>query len=118
MGHLDDELAKKQANRPAIKVVSKSNPQTGVVSNAASNFSIENWGKVARYYIMSIDKMKVGSLEKIVKLAMPYVSPLDRCRTVSTREPQALATDDEDLGPRACLVDEITDSGFSHVSAH
>ena len=76
MAHPDNKLVKKQANKPAIKVVSRLNPQTGVISNAGSNFSMENWGHATRNYVRSIDKMKVGSLEEIVKLAMPYMSPL------------------------------------------
>ena len=101
---LDAELVKKQTSKPSIRVTSKLNPQTGIVSNAASKFSAENWGPATRNYVRSIEKMKAGSLEEIVKLATPYMSPLKTRRQVSMREPHALAKDDKDL--RACLVDK------------
>jgi hypothetical protein len=68
-GPLDDEQVKKQTSKPAIKAVSKLNPQTGVLSKAMSKFSTENWGPATRHYVKSVNKMKVGSLESIMDLA-------------------------------------------------
>ncbi|KAH9033644.1 hypothetical protein EDB85DRAFT_2144869 [Lactarius pseudohatsudake] len=39
---------KKQASKPSIKVASKLNPLTGIVSNVASKFSAENWAGQAK----------------------------------------------------------------------
>ena len=113
---LDAELVKKQTSKPSIKVTSKLNPQTGIISNTTSKFSAENWGSATRNYVRSIEKMKAGSLEEIVKLATPYMSPLKSRRQVSMREPHALAKDNEDL--RACLVDKWYVFFFWFVSAH
>jgi hypothetical protein len=88
---------------PGIKPAAKLNPQTGVVSNTTSYFSAENWGQGTRYYVKSIIKMKTGSLEEIVDLATPFMSPL-KSRQLSTRDLGALA-DDNDNDVRACLVE-------------
>ena len=101
---LNAEPVKKQTSKPAIKVTSKLNPQTGIVSNATSKFSTENWGPATRNYVKSIKTMKAGSLEEIVKLAAPYMSPLKTHHQVLTHKPHALAKADKDL--RACLVDK------------
>jgi hypothetical protein len=87
---------------PGIKAVAKLNPQTGVVSNATSHFSTENWGQATMYYVKSISKMKTVSLEEIVDLAAPFMSPL-KSRQLSAR---ALADNDNDNDNlRACLVE-------------
>ena len=91
---------KKQSCKP----VSKLNPQTGVVSNAASNFSAAQWGPVTRNYVKSIEKMRAGSLADIVRLATPFMSPSKVRRQVVTHHPQALGDGIED--EHAFLVDE------------
>ena len=91
---------KKQACRP----VSKLNPQTGVISNAATNFSTTQWGPVTRNYVKSIHKMRADSLAEIVQLATPFMSPSKCRRQVATHHPQALCDGTED--ERAYLVDE------------
>lgn len=55
------------------------NPQTGILSNVSSNFSTDNWGGTTWSYLKSIEKMKTGSLEEIVELAIPFMSPLKSC---------------------------------------
>jgi hypothetical protein len=96
------DVAKKQSSKPTIRAASRLNPQTGIVSNIASKFSAENWGMATKGYIKSIEKMKAGSLENIVKLATPFMSPLKSRRQGPLREPYGL-TEDEDM--RACLVE-------------
>ncbi|KAH8984333.1 hypothetical protein EDB92DRAFT_1950889 [Lactarius akahatsu] len=95
---------KKQANKPSIKVASKLNPLTGIVSNVASNFSAENWAAKTNNYFKSINKMKLDSLEEVVQLAMPFMSPSKTHRQGCSYGPQSLVEDDEDI--RACLVDD------------
>jgi hypothetical protein len=99
---LDDEQVKKQTSKPAIKAVSKLNPQTGVLLKATSKFSTENWGPATRHYVKSINKMKVGSLESIVDLAMLYMSPLKSCRQLSLCIPHVPAND---CNVHACLIE-------------
>jgi hypothetical protein len=95
--------AKRQSSKPTIKATSKLNPQTGILSNFRSKFSAENWGATTRNYLKSIEKMKAGSLDNIVELAMPFMSPLKSRRQESSHGPYGLAGD-EDI--RACLVDD------------
>jgi hypothetical protein len=99
---LDDEQVKKQTSKPAIKAVSKLNPQTGVLLKAMSKFSTENWGPATRHYVKSINKMKVGSLESIVDLAMLYMSPLKSCQQLSSCVPHVPA---DDCNVHACLIE-------------
>ncbi|KAH9006023.1 hypothetical protein EDB83DRAFT_2236891 [Lactarius deliciosus] len=81
---------KKPTNK-VTRATSKLNPATGVISNAASKFSAENWGKATQYYFVSIDKMKSGSVEEIVQLATPFMSPLKSCHQESLYGPCGLA---------------------------
>jgi hypothetical protein len=108
---LDTASMRKHPNRPSNKATCKLNPLTGVVSKAATNFSAENWVVVTGNYVMSIGNMKAGSLDEVVELATPYMSPLKR-RQGSTRNPSGLTEDDEDM--RACLADNW--HGFSLLS--
>ncbi|KAH9066684.1 hypothetical protein EDB87DRAFT_1587551 [Lactarius vividus] len=94
---------KKQANKPSIKVASKFNPLTGIVSSVTSKFSAENWGAKMHSYFKSINKMKLDSLEEVVRLATPFMSPSKTRRQGCSYGPQSLAEDNEDI--RACLVD-------------
>ncbi|KAH8985810.1 hypothetical protein EDB92DRAFT_1818527 [Lactarius akahatsu] len=94
---------KKQANKPSIKVVLKLNPLTRIVSNVASNFSAENWAAKTNNYFKSINKMKLDSLEEVVRLAMPFMLPSKTRHQGCSYGPQSLVEDDEDI--RACLVD-------------
>jgi hypothetical protein len=87
---------------PGIKAAAKLNPQTGVVSNARSYFSTENWGQETRLYVKSIGRMKAGSLEAIVDLATPFMSPL-KSRQLLARD--LCVADDDDDDVRACLVE-------------
>jgi hypothetical protein len=98
------ERVKKSTNKPTIKAASKLNPNTGVVSNVSSNFSAENWAAVTSNYYRSIDKMKLTSLEEIVRLAMKFMSPSKSRRKGSLYGPSGIVEDDDDV--RACLVDE------------
>ncbi|KAH8987223.1 hypothetical protein EDB86DRAFT_2809056 [Lactarius hatsudake] len=94
---------KKQANKPSIKAASKLNLVTENVSKVTSKFSAENWGAKTSCYFQSINKMKLESLEEVVQLATPFMSPSKtRCQGCSY-EPQSLVEDGEDI--RACLVD-------------
>ncbi len=92
--------ARKQPNKPTIKAVSKLNPATGVISNATSKFSAENWGSTTRNYFRSINKMKPVSLEEIMQLATLFMSPLKSRRQGSSHS----VGEDEDI--RACLMDD------------
>ena len=104
--NLDAESGVKQAGKQVNKVMSKLNPQTGVVSNAASKFTSERWAFATGNYVKSIDKMRAGSLEEIVQLAMPYMSPLKiRHQVVATHDPEALVSEDTE-DERAYLVDD------------
>jgi hypothetical protein len=96
---------RRQSNKPAIKATSKLNPQTGLVSSITSMFSADNWGATTRNYLKSIEKMKAGSLEAIVELAGPYMSPLKSRRGESSRSLFAGAAKDHD-DVRACLEDD------------
>ena len=84
--------------------MSKLNPHTGLVSSVASMFSADNWGATTRDYLKSIEKMRAGSLEEIVQLAVPYMSPLKNRRGDSLYGLLASANDHEDV--RACLEDD------------
>ncbi|KAH9169057.1 hypothetical protein EDB89DRAFT_1908891 [Lactarius sanguifluus] len=94
---------KKQANKPSIKAASKLNPLTGIVSNVASKFSAENWGTKTRDYFHSINKMKLESLEEVVRLATLFMSPSKTRRQGCSYGPQSHVKDGEDI--HACLVD-------------
>ena len=78
------EKQRRQSNKATIKATSKLNPQTGIVSKTRSNFSTENWGEEMSHYLRSIEKMKEGSLEEIVVLAKPLMSPLKKNRSQET----------------------------------
>ncbi|KAH9019020.1 hypothetical protein EDB85DRAFT_1873448 [Lactarius pseudohatsudake] len=101
--HAADPM-KKQASKPSIKAASKLNPLTGIVSNVASKFSAENWAAKTNNYFKSINKMKLDSLEEVVRLATPFMSPSKTRRQGCSYGPQSLVEDDEDV--RACLVDD------------
>ncbi|KAH9043906.1 hypothetical protein EDB85DRAFT_1855214 [Lactarius pseudohatsudake] len=95
---------KKQANKPIIKALSKLNPATGVVSNAALKFSVENWGTITINYFTSIDRMKSESLEDIMQLATPFMSPAkSRCQALSYGL-CSLTEDGEDI--HICLMED------------
>ena len=102
------EQPKKQSNKPTIKAATKLNPQTGIVSNTQSRFSTENWGTATSNYVRSIEKMKEGSLEQIVNLSMPYMSPLKSHRQETSLVSQSLTsfTEGNSQDIRAYLVDE------------
>jgi hypothetical protein len=105
MKSLQGEPVNKSSNKPTIKAVSKLNPQTGVVSNIAAQFSADKWRDATSGYVVSIAKMKKGSLDEIVKLAMPYMSPSKSRRQGSTSNTDGLAGDTgNDM--RACLADK------------
>ncbi|KAF8256394.1 hypothetical protein EI94DRAFT_1711617 [Lactarius quietus] len=95
---------RKQSNKPVIKATSKLNPQTGVVLSITLMFSVDNWRVTTRNYLKSIEKMKAGSLETIVQLAVPFMSPLKSHRGESSRSLFGPAQDHEDI--RACLEDD------------
>jgi hypothetical protein len=96
---------RRQSNKPSIKATTKLNPQTGIVSNTKSKFSAENWATAMRNYLRSIEKMKEGSLEKIVALAVPFMSPLKSHHHELLLGPPSLTRGNlQDV--RACLVDE------------
>ena len=99
------EQPRKQSNKPSIKATTKLNPQTGIISNTQSKFSAENWGTATSNYLRSIEKMKEGSLEEIVALAEPFMSPLKSRRQETSRGPQSI-TGGNSQDVRACLVDE------------
>ena len=69
------EQSRRQTNKPTIKATTKLNPQTGIISNAQTRFSAENWGKEMAHYLRSIEKMRDGSLKEIIVLAEPLMSP-------------------------------------------
>ena len=101
------EQPKRQSNKPSNKAVTKLNPQTGIVSNAQTRFSAENWGTETSNYVRSIEKMKEGSLEEIIALATPLMSPLKSRRQETSLGSQSLTGpggSSQDI--RACLVDE------------
>jgi hypothetical protein len=100
----DVEQQKKQGNKPSIKAATRLNPHTGVISNTQSRFSTDNWGTATSSYVRSIEKMKDGSLEEIVVLAVPFMSPFKRRQETSCGV-QAL-TRGNALDLRACLADE------------
>ncbi|KAH9034759.1 hypothetical protein EDB85DRAFT_1889688 [Lactarius pseudohatsudake] len=95
---------KKQTNKPTIKALSKLNPATGVVSNAASKFSAENWGMITINYFTSIDRMKSELLENIMQLATPFMSPAKSHHQALSYSLHSLAEDDEDIC--ACLMED------------
>ena len=92
------EPVRRQSNKPVIKAASKLNPQTGLVSSVASMFSADNWGEKTRDYLKSIEKMRSGSLEEIVQLAVPY----SRRGELS----HSLFSTNDHKGVRACLEDD------------
>ena len=95
------EQSRRQTNKPAIKATTKLNPQTGIVSNAWTRFSAENWGKETAHYLRSIEKMRDGSLEEIVVLAEPLMSLLKKSHQ------ESLTGGYPELSNFcACLVDE------------
>ncbi|KAF8259051.1 hypothetical protein EI94DRAFT_1814058 [Lactarius quietus] len=98
------EPVRKQSNKPVIKATSNLNPQTGVVSSITSMFSVDNWGVTTRNYLKSIEKMKAGSLETIVQLAVPFMSPLKSHRGESSHSLFGPAQDHKDIC--ACLEDD------------
>ncbi|KAI9431278.1 hypothetical protein H4582DRAFT_1822671 [Lactarius indigo] len=98
------EPVKKSANKLSIKAASKLNPSTRIVSNITSKFSAENWGAATNNYFKSINKMKPSSLEEVVRLATPFMSPLKTCRQGYSYGLQSLVEDNEDI--HACLVDD------------
>jgi hypothetical protein len=95
----DTEAVKKRSSKPFIKATSKLNPLTGIVSNAASKFSADNWGAATQSYFKSIDDMNPGSLKEVVQLATPFMSPLK-----SRRQGQGSSQGPQD-NMRACLID-------------
>ena len=97
------EPVKRQSNKPAIKATTKINPQTGIMSSITSLFSAENWGVATSQYVTSIRKMEPGSLEEIMELATPFMSPLKSRRRLEKASASSLHKDDED--ERACLMD-------------
>lgn len=101
MSPLDDKHGKTQASKPANKAIHKLNPQTGLISDTATNFSSANWGEATGNYVKSINKMAAGSLEETVRMATAYMSSFKLKKL--TRVPQALSEGEED--PRACLAD-------------
>jgi hypothetical protein len=103
MGPPSAEPIRRKTNKPTIKAVSKLNPQTGLVSSVASKFSADNWGATTRNYMKSIEKMKAGSLERIVELALPFMSPMKSRRGELSGSLSAPADGHEDI--RACLED-------------
>ena len=102
MGHAD-EPAKKQTCKHASRTTSRLNPQTGVVSTAASNFSAENWGQRTRSYAVSINNMKTEALEEIVAMATPQMSMHKSRRQSSMFDHLGLTNGDV----RACLLDIV-----------
>ena len=90
---------RRQSNKPVIKAASKLNPQTGLVSSVASMFSANNWGEKTRDYLKSIEKMRSGSLEEIVQLAVPYSRRGELSHSL-------LASTNDHEGVRACLEDD------------
>jgi hypothetical protein len=95
----------RQSNKPSIKATTKLNPQTGIVSNTKSKFSAENWATAMSNYLRSIKKMKEGSLEEIVALAVLFMSPLKSHHHELLLGPPSL-TGGNLQDDRACLVDE------------
>lgn len=105
MQPLGVDQPRRQSNKPSIKATTKLNPQTGIISNSQTKFSAENWGLATSNYLRSIEKMKEGSLEEIVALAEPFMSPLKSRRQETSHGPQSLTgSNSQDI--RACLVDE------------
>lgn len=98
------EPVRRQSNKPVIKAASKLNPHTGLVSSIALMFSADNWGAKTRDYLKSIEKMKAGSLEEIVQLAIPFMSLLKNCHGELLHGLLASTNDHEDV--RACLEDD------------
>jgi hypothetical protein len=94
------DTEKKRSSKPSIKAASRLNPLTGIVSNATSKFSADNWGSATKNYYISINDMNPGSLEEIVQLATPFMSPLK-----SRRQGQGSSQGPQDNDMRACLKD-------------
>jgi hypothetical protein len=67
-------------------------------------FSSDNWGAMTRNYLKSIEKIKDGSLETIVQLALPFMSPLKSHRGELSCSLCGPARDHKDV--RACLEDD------------
>jgi hypothetical protein len=88
--------------KPTIKAmpVSTLNPQTGVFSSVDVMFSAGNWALTTSQYMTSICRMEPGSLQEIVTLATPFMSPMKSRRQGNSH---GLAGDED---KRACLVDE------------
>jgi hypothetical protein len=107
---------RRQSSKLAIKATSKLNPQTGLVSSLTLMFSTENWGATTRNYLKFIEKMKAGSLQTIVQLAVPFTSPMKSHHGELSCGPFSSTKDHKDVC--ACLEDywhiSILTSDISH----
>lgn len=97
MTSLEEERAKKTKRSAVVAGIKKtSNMETGKDSKLTS-FSEGNWGPTTRKYMLSINKLRPGSMKTIIEKAKPY------CKVTITDEDETGEEDDDD--ERANLMD-------------
>ncbi|KAH8991571.1 hypothetical protein EDB92DRAFT_665813 [Lactarius akahatsu] len=93
------------------KTYMKAAPRLNLADGNISKFSSDVWAAPTTNYYKSIIKMKLGSLEAIVKAANTFLSQARLRVQGSSVGPSSIADDDDD-DLRACLVDDSDlDSG-------
>lgn len=101
MTSVGEERAKKTKKSAVIAGIKKaSNMETGKDSKITS-FSEGNWGPATRKYMLSINKLRPGSMKTIIEKARPY------CKVAIMDEDETGEEDDDD--ERANLMDVSDD---------
>jgi hypothetical protein len=103
-------LEKDKTGKLVTKLSKGLNQESGKESTKAHAFGEANWGPASRRYLKSINNLRAGSMESIIKNAQVFAKSGRRSELQDSMETDTFENDDEDDDERANLVDYADES--------